>query len=109
MKVFEKFAALLFLLLLVGMILFLTYVPVPDESKQVILIIIGGLMTTAAGALPNLFGSDDGEKVKLRDKVEQLGTRLSNLDAKYTELKENYDILIQTLVSEHVIHTPDED
>lgn len=96
MKIFEKFAAFIFLLLLISMIAFLTYVPVPDESKQVILIIIGGLMTTSATALPNLFGAEDTEKEKMRE-------RLIHLESEHTILKDSYDTIMSMLVDRHVI------
>lgn len=96
MKIFEKFAALLFLLLLIGMIAFLTYIPVPEESKQVILIIIGGLMSSAATALPKLFGSEDKEKDELKNRVRKLETE-------YAVLKEQYDNVVRLLVDRHVV------
>ena len=96
MKIFEKFAAFLFLILLIGMIGFLTYVPVPEESKQVILIIIGGLMTSAATALPRLFGSADTEK-------EEMKKRLRKLETEYEVLKQSYDEVIRMLVTRHVV------
>lgn len=93
---FEKFAAFIFLLLLVGMIGFLTFIPVPEDSKQVILIIIGGLMTTAATSLPRMFGEVDGEK-------EELKARVRKLETEYAVLKENYDRVMQMLVERHVV------
>lgn len=96
MKFFEKFAAFLFLLLLIGMIAFLTFVPVPEESKQVILIIIGGLMTSAATALPKLFGSEDLEKEAQRRELETLKTQ-------YRTLKQQFDELTSQLIRDHVL------
>lgn len=96
MKLFEKMAAFLFLLLLIGMIAFLTYVPVPEDSRQVILIIIGGLMTSAATALPRLFGAEDGEKERMR-------ARLQKLEVEFATLKLAYDELTRMLVNRHVV------
>ena len=96
MKIFEKFAAFLFLLLLVGIIAFLTYVPVPEESKQVILIVIGGLMTSAATALPKLFGSEDTEKATLQKE-------LNNLRVAHDTLKRAFDALTAQLIQDHVL------
>ena len=97
MKLFEKLAALLFLLLLIGIIAFLTFVPVPTTSEQVILIVIGGLMTSAAQALPKLFGVEDSEK-------EQMKERLRKLENEYAVLKAEYDRLTRELISHHVLH-----
>lgn len=91
MKVFEKLAAFSFLLLLVGMVLFLVYVPLPAQSEKVVLMIIGGLMTSATGALPRLFGADDTKD------------RLKRLEIEYTVLKERYDDITKMLVERHVV------
>lgn len=103
MQIFEKFAAFLFLLLLVGIIAFLTFVPVPDESRQVILIVIGGLMTAATQALPKLFGVQDDEKERLKAEADELKTRVRKLENEYAVLKENYDNLTKMLVERHVV------
>jgi len=92
MKVFEKFAAFIFLLLLVGMVLFLVYVPLPAASEKVVLMIIGGLMTSATAALPKLFGTDDTKE------------RLRKLETEYAVLKSNYDGITKLLVERHVIN-----
>lgn len=103
MKVFEKFAAMLFLILLIGMIAFLTFVPVPEESKQVILIIIGGLMTTAATSLPKLFGDEDGEKVRLAEENAELQSRIAMLEEKYEVLEVSHNRLMDMLIERHVV------
>lgn len=96
MKVFEKFAAFLFLLLLIGMVAFLTYVPVPEESRQVILIIIGGLMSSAATAIPRLFGAEDTEKARLQ-------VELNDLKISHATLKGAFDQLTAQLIKDHVL------
>lgn len=95
MKIFEKLAAFLFLLLLVSMVLFLVYVPLPTESEKVVLMIIGGLMTSATGALPRLFGSDDTKE------------RLAKLELEYKILKNEYDKITKMLVDRHVVNGND--
>lgn len=92
MKIFEKIAALMFLLLLVGLVLFLTYVPLPLASEKVVLMIIGGLMVSATSALPKLFGDDDTK------------TRLRKLETEYAILKTNYDAVMKMLVQRHVVN-----
>lgn len=91
MKIFEKLAALIFLFLLVGMALFLVYVPIPAQSEKVVLMIIGGLMTSATIALPKLFGEDDTK------------IRLQRLELEYGILKEMYDNITTMLVERHVV------
>lgn len=104
MKIFEKFAAFIFLLLLIGLIAFLTFVPVPEESRQVILIIIGGLMTTAATSLPKMFGENDPEKEKLKAAVAKQGLKIAELSAAYEAMKANYDRLTEMLIQRHVVN-----
>lgn len=93
-SIFEKFAAFAFLSLLVGMVLFLTYVPLPPASEKAVLMIIGGLMALSTQALPKLFGSDNEEK--LQKEVDVLRVELDTL-------KVAYDGLTRMLIERHVI------
>ena len=95
--VFEKFAAFVFLFLLVGVVLFLTYVPLPEASEQVVLIVIGALTGAASQALPRLFGVKDNE-------AEALRRRVKALEAKNTMISEQYNEIIQMLVDRHVVY-----
>ena len=92
MQIFEKLAAFVFLLLLVGMVLFLVFIPLPEASEKVVLMIIGGLMTSATTALPKLFGQEDTKK------------RLAKLEAEHALLKGSYDQITRMLVERHVVH-----
>ena len=103
MKVFEKFAAFIFLGLLVGMVAFLTFVPLPPESEKVILMIIGGLMASAATALPKLFGTEDAEKEKLKERVRKLEESNAVLQSQYATLHAEHSRLIELLVERHVV------
>lgn len=96
--IFEKFSALLFLLLLVGMVAFLVYVPMPATSEKVVLIILGGLMTTATGALPRLFGSDNSKEKELESKINNISRKYDELQAEYTAIKQQYDRMVLLLV-----------
>lgn len=112
--IFEKFAALIFLFILVGLIAFLVYVPMPLASEKVILIIIGGLMSTAAGALPRLFGSDDSKEKELQERLQQMELnhrsqmsameiRLKEVQAEYVTIKSQYDDIVKMLIDRHVV------
>lgn len=101
--VFEKFAAFIFLLILVGLIGFLVYIPMPDTSEKVILIIIGGLMSTATGALPRLFGSDDSKEEQLKARIRDVERHLEITEAKFETIKQQYDRVIKMLVDKYVI------
>jgi hypothetical protein len=91
---FQKFAAFVFLLLLVGMVAFLTFVPLPPASEKAVLMIIGGLMALCTQALPKLFGNG---------KEESLQIEIDNLKIKHEELQSAYDKLVTLLVERHVI------
>lgn len=93
-KWFEKVAALLFLLLLVGLIGFLTFVPLPEASEKAVLMVIGGLMALCTQALPKLFGADGEEEC--RKDIEKLRTKME-------VLQDHHDRLTTLLVERHVI------
>jgi hypothetical protein len=102
-QIFEKFSGLLFLLLLIGMVAFLTFIPMPAASEKVILMIIGGLMAVATGALPRLLSADTSEEDTLRNKVAELETKLETLQVRYDEVNTKHDALMRLLVERHVI------
>ena len=91
---FTKFAAFVFLLLLVGLVGFLTFVPLPSASEKAVLMVIGGLMALCTQALPKLFGS--GKEVELQ-------ADLDKLKVKFDVLQETHDKLIALLVERHII------
>ena len=91
---FEKAAALIFLFLLVGLVGFLTFVPLPPASEKAVLMIIGGLMALCTQALPKMFGNDEATKLR---------ADLADLELKYETLKTAYDKLVGLLVERHVI------
>ncbi len=91
---FEKGAALIFLVLLVGLVGFLTYVPLPPASEKAVLMIIGGLMALCTQALAKLFGS--GKEIELEKQVHEL-------KIKHEALENAYDKLVTLLVTRHVI------
>lgn len=114
-QVFEKFAAFIFLLLLIGMVAFLTFVPLPGASEKVILMIIGGLMTTAAVALPKMFGSGDEKEKALEAEVASLRVEMERqasahdkamaaMEAKLLTVSDHYNAIVQMLVERHVVN-----
>lgn len=100
---FEKFSALLFLLLLVGMVAFLVFIPMPPTSEKVVLIILGGLMTTATGALPRLFGSDDSKEEELERRIEEISRKYDELSTEYSTIKKQYDRMVLLLVKKYAV------
>ena len=103
-NIFEKIAALLFLFMLVGIVLFLVYVPMPPESEKVILMIIGALVAASTGALPKLFGTDKSEEESLKKRVVALENHIAVLEAEAKSVKAQYDQIVQMLIERHVVH-----
>lgn len=96
-KEFMKFiASSVFILFLVGMLLFLTYVPVPTENRDLIVAIVSTFMGGAAVAMGRLFGDSDTENEKLKNQVEKL-------EVKYDVLKGEYDKIVEMLVERHLV------
>lgn len=113
MQIFEKFAAFMFLLMLVGVVAFLTFVPMPVSSEKVILMIIGALVAASTGALPKLFGSDnskekalEGQIAKLReDLVAQKANHdkeMASMQAKLVTVSDHYNEIVGMLVQRHL-------
>ncbi|GHA66174.1 hypothetical protein GCM10009007_03290 [Formosimonas limnophila] len=103
-NIFEKVAALLFLFMLVGIVLFLVYVPMPAASEKVILMIIGALVAASTGALPKLFGTDKGEEDSLKKRVVALEQHIAVLNAEAKVVKSQYDQIVQMLIERHVVN-----
>ena len=93
-KWFEKIAALIFLLLLVGLIGFLTFIPLPEASEKAVLMVIGGLMALCTQALPKLFGADGEEECR---------KEIDKLKVQYDEQSQQLDRLTTLLVERHII------
>lgn len=103
------------LLLLVGLIGYLTFIPVPADNKELIITVLGVLLGGGAAAMPNLFGDKDGETNKLREQLQLLQTELAAQKAEHdvmraelrTEnetIRNQYDKIVAMLVERHVVH-----
>lgn len=93
----RRFIASAFMLVVVvGLLLYLTFIPVPDGNKDLIVTILGVLLGGGAAAMPNLFGDSDSDRAKLM-------ARLRDLETKYEVLKVEYDRLTHMLVDRHVV------
>ena len=103
-NIFEKVAALLFLFMLVGIVLFLVYVPMPEASEKVILMIIGALVAASTGALPKLFGTDKSDENSLKERVHILEGHIAVLEAEAKVVKAQYDKIVEMLIERHVVN-----
>lgn len=90
-------AAGIFVFLLVLLLCYLTFIPVPEANKDLIVTIMGVLVGGGAAAMPKLFG-DASDK-----ETEELKRRLVKMEVKHDVLKKEYDRLTDMLISRHVI------
>ncbi|MFV0512489.1 MAG: hypothetical protein ACK5MY_02465 [Jhaorihella sp.] len=99
----QYFASAMMLLMLVLMVMYLTYIPVPEGNKEIILLILGVLTGGGAAAIPNLFGDADSENEKLRERVRHLEHKLAVVTTQYDEVKHQYDVIVEMLIDRHVV------
>ena len=95
-------ASMLMLAIVVSLIGFLTFIPVPSDNKEVILTVLGVLLGGASAAMPNLFGDEDSENEALRERVRTLESQLAVLRAESLTTKTQYDQIVAMLVSRHL-------
>ena len=100
----RKFWASLFMLVIVvGLLAYLTFIPVPAANRDLITTILAVLLGAGSAAIPNLFGDADAEKAKLRERIAILESHQKSLEAKYAEVKLSYDTIVNMLVQRHVV------
>jgi len=90
-------AASVFVVLLVLLIGYLTFIPVPEANKDLIVTILGVIVGGGAVAMQSLFGGVKTEEAqKLREK-------LIRMETKFDTLKDEHDKLMTMLVENHVV------
>ncbi len=99
-KFLASAALLLVLVLLVG---YLTFIPVPSSNKDVIISILGVLVGAGAAAVPNLVGDPKSETKALQYQVNSLQAELDVVKAQYLTVKESYDRITDMLIKRHVV------
>lgn len=87
-----------FLILVIGLILFLTYIEVPSNNKDIIVTIIGMLVWGLGTAMSNLFWAADEELEFMKEEVRHLQSSYDKLEVRYQTLKKNYDAITERLV-----------
>lgn len=90
-------AASVFVILLILLLAYLTFIPVPEQNKDLIVTIMGVLVGGGAAAMPKLFG--DKQDIE----TEKLKSKLTKLEVEYFTLKKEHDSLIKMLVERHVV------
>ena len=96
-------ASAIFVVLLILLLGYLTFIPVPDANKDLIVAIIGVLVGGASSAMSNLFGVRDEEKEKLIERIAQLEKSYAVLTAEYEILEGKYDEMRDMLVDRHIV------
>ena len=103
-------AAAVLVVSLGGLLMFMTYVEIPPDNKDIITTINGVLVMGGSMALGRLLGNSDSEKKRAEEliaqsekRVNQIVAKMDRLGAKYDVVKANYDDLIALLVDRHVI------
>lgn len=85
---------LLFLVVSVGVLYLLLFVPMPADNEKPIMLVIGGIMTAGSMALMRLVQGGDDELAKRDRQILKLQNKLSNLEARL----EDRDKLLHTLL-----------
>lgn len=94
----------MFVLILVLLMLYLTFIPVPETNKDLIVAILGVLMGGAASAMPKLFGDKADEDVaRLVAKVDKLEASNVLLHKENELLRDQLTELRVMLVKRHVV------
>lgn len=96
-------ASILMLLLLCGLVGYLTFIPVPPDNKDIIITVLGVILGGGAAAMPNLFGDKDEETAKLKDRIRALENKLDMATAEYETVKHHYDQVVRMLIDRHIV------
>ena len=91
-------AASVFVLMVIFLLLFLTYIDIPSQNKDLIVSIVSMLVGRTSGALDKLFGDVDTERDVLIQRVEALEHANEVKAAEFRVIKEENDQLLRLLV-----------
>lgn len=96
-------ASAIFLVLVIGLMVFLTFVTIPSGNKDLIVAIISMLVGGTGVAMGKLFGEGDTEKEKLQARLAAQDLQIAALQAQYSVLKGEYDGIVAMLVRRHIV------
>lgn len=100
-------ASAVFMVALLGLLVYLTTTPIPTSNKDVVLALVGAMVGGMAAAMPKLFGSFDTDVKVQRDtdrrEIQDLKEKVKVLEAAFTTLKSEYDRVVNLLVERHVV------
>ena len=92
----QYIASGIFIMLIVLLMLFLTFIEIPTSNKDLIVSIISMFVGGLGVAMGKLFGDNDVEMEKMREE-------LDTLKIEYGVVKEQYDKIVGMLITRHVV------
>lgn len=92
----QYIASGIFIMLIVLLMLFLTFIEIPTSNKDLIVSIISMFVGGLGVAMGKLFGDNDAEMEKMREE-------LDTLKIEYGVVKEQYDKIVGMLITRHVV------
>lgn len=99
-------ASLCFLVLVVGLIFFLTYVQIPKDNKDIITGIVGMIVGSISSSIAIFTGRDPEDLKHLKEKIAELEDDRNSLIARLRDAQIDKDILRKGLehLQEQIIH-----
>ena len=92
----QYIASGIFIMLIVLLMLFLTFIEIPTSNKDLIVSIISMFVGGLGVAMGKLFGDNDVEMEKMREE-------LDTLKVEYGVVKDQYDKIVGMLITRHVV------
>ena len=93
----QYIASGIFIVLIVLLMLFLTFIEIPTSNKDLIVSIISMFVGGLGVAMGKLFGDNDAE-------IDQLKTDMSELRVQHDTVKAQYDSIVRMLIERHVVN-----
>lgn len=97
-------ASAFMLVIIVALMMYLTFIEVPEGNKDIIVTILGVLLGAGAAAVPNLFGDSDKEKESLLYEVNSLRNRIKVIEAERETLRQELTEIRSMLIERHVVN-----
>lgn len=96
-------ASAFMLVIIVALMMYLTFIEVPEGNKDIIVTILGVLLGAGAAAVPNLFGDSDREKEVMRNRLRDLEKTVEVQEAVIETLRTELTSIRTLLIDRHVI------
>lgn len=95
--------AFIMVILMIAMVIYMTYIPVPAGNMQPIMLILGTVVGIGAASTPVLFGDKDAETEKLKERIRHLEVTLKVNEARYEDLAISYNKVMEMLIDRHLV------